>query len=186
MIIKEYIQKYIDKDFDEELPFSIENKSVGKSYVITDFGQTESKVYFIQKGIVKVEIDSPTEIKILDFFFAPSFCSAYSSLLNQKESDVRIKTVTECDLEIIRFSELQLAYAHSLIANKLGRVATEKLYARRVHREKTLFTKGAKETYAELIEKYPEFLEHIPLKDIAKYLGITPESLSRIRKSLIS
>ena len=104
----------------------------------------------------------------------------------KRPSDVRITTLTSCNLAIIEYSDLRLAYQHSLIANKLGRIATEKLYIRRVEREKMLFTKGAKDAYSELLEKYPEFLEHITLKDIAKYLGITPESLSRIRKSLIS
>lgn len=186
MTVKGFIRKYIDKNFNGELPFPTVNKSVGKSYILTDFDQVESKMYFVQSGIIKVEVNSPKEIKILDFFFAPSFCSSYSSLLNKTASDVRITTVTECDLEIIDFSDLQIAYAHSLVANKLGRIATEKLYVRRVRREKMILTRGAKENYAELIEKYPEFLKSIPLKDIAKYLGIAPESLSRIRKSLIS
>ena len=186
MTIKEYIKKHIDESFEEELPFFTVHKTVRKSYVLTNFGQLESKVYFIKNGIVQVEIESTKEIKILDFFFKHSFCSSYSSFLNKTESDVRIKAVTDCDLEIINFSDLQTAYEHSLIANKLGRVATERLFARRVHREKMLLTKGTEENYLSLIKKYPEVAMHIPLKDIAKYLGVTPESLSRIRKRLIS
>ncbi|MEO0725207.1 MAG: hypothetical protein AAFZ63_11740 [Bacteroidota bacterium] len=87
MTVKDYIQKYIDKDFDEDLPFVSKSKSVSKSVIITDFGQVESKIYFIKSGIIKVEIEGLKETKILDFFFSPSFCSSYSSLLNNAKSD---------------------------------------------------------------------------------------------------
>ena len=186
MTIREFIIANIDTDFDEELPFSTFDRSVKKSDIITDYGQMETKAYFIKSGIVQVELASQKEVKILDFFFKNSFCFSYSSFINKTVSDVRIKAITDCELEFIEIADLQAAYQHSLIINKLGRIVTERLYAKRVQREKMLLTKGSKENYLFLIDKYPEVVQHIPLKDIAKYLGITPESLSRIRKSIIS
>ncbi|WKN43510.1 Crp/Fnr family transcriptional regulator [Tunicatimonas pelagia] len=186
MKIEEYIKNNVDKRFDGNLPFKTVNKTVKKKSILTNFGQFESKVYFLNKGIIQVEIDSSKEIRILDFFFENSFFSSYSSLLNQTASDVRIRAITECDIEIIEYADLQQSYESSLIANKLGRFETEKLYLKRVLREKMLLTENAKDNYLLLTTKYPEVIKRIPLKDIAKYLGITPESLSRIRKTLIS
>jgi len=137
-------------------------------------------------GIVLLKIEQKKENRILDFFFSNSFFASYSSLLLNKPSDVRISAFENCVLEVINYDDLKKAYNHSLVANKLGRIETEKLYARKVKREKELLTKTAEQRYASLISNNPEILNKIPIKDISMYLGIQPESLSRIRKRLIS
>ena len=186
MDIRNYVKEHIDKKFDGELPFTTFRKSLDKDEIITDIGNHESKVYFLQKGIVKVEIESAEGIKILDFFFENSFFASYTSLLNRKPSDVRIKTSTKCELEYIEYADLLDAYDTTLLANKLGRYETEKLYLRRVQREKQLLTQKAQENYMALLRTNPNVIQQIPVKEIARFLGITPESLSRIRKRIIS
>lgn len=186
MTIKEYIQLDIDPQFNGALPFNTYTQQVPKGYVFTDFQQIPTQVFFIQTGIIQVEIMAKGSIRIIDFFFAPSFFAAYSSLLTKQPSDVRIKAVVDCQVEWLNYSELQSAYEYSLIANKLGRIATQRLYLKRVLKEKQLLTQTAEDNYRALIQQYPEVLQQIPLKEISKYLGITPESLSRIRKRIIS
>lgn len=186
MTIKEYIKKNIDPNFDDILPFEISEKVVKKGFLLTDYQQIERNIYFIKEGIVEVSILEKGEEKILDFFFENSFFASYSSLLTSFPSDVSIKAYTNCTLEIIEYSELKKAYSHSLIANKLGRIETEKLYYKRVLREKELLTKTAEERYVSLLTHYPKIIEKIAVKDISRYLGIQPESLSRIRKKVIS
>lgn len=186
MNVRDYIMKNIDSNFEGELPFRIGHKEVKAGYIFTDFNQKAQNVYFLKTGIVQIEILRDEELKILDFFFKDAFFASYSSLLTHLPSDVCIKAITDCTVEIINYQELKMAYSDSLIANKLGRSETEKLYLRRVMREKQLFTQTAQQNYQSLIEQYPEVIQHIPLKDIAKYLGITPESLSRIRKKIMT
>lgn len=184
MKLIQYIHTHIDPKFTGELPFSVHKKQVPKGYVFTDFEEIASKVYFLAEGIAQVEILSKDEIRILDFFFPGSFFASYTSLLTKLPSDVRIRSIMDCEVEIIDYTELKKSYEFSLLANQFGRIETEKLYLRRVQREKQLLTQNAQEHYLELLKKYPQILRHIPLKDISKYLGITPESLSRIRKRI--
>ncbi|WP_108803195.1 Crp/Fnr family transcriptional regulator [Aquimarina sp. Aq107] len=186
MELKEYIIVNIDATFDGNLPFKSYKKKVKKGSVFTHFEQLEKKVYFLNEGIVQVEIKSKSEIKILDFFFKNSFFASYSSLLSNSPSDVCITAFTDCEVEIIEYQDLMAAYDSSLLANKLGRIETEKLYLRKVQREKELLTKTAEERYILLLSNHPQIIEQIPIKDISKYLGIQPESLSRIRKKIIS
>jgi len=68
----------------------------------------------------------------------------------------------------------------------LGRIETEKLYLKKVQREKALLTKTAEERYLSLLNTHPEIIQQISIRDISKYLGIQPESLSRIRKKIFS
>jgi hypothetical protein len=74
----------------------------------------------------------------------------------------------------------------SLISNQLSLHVAQQLFLSRARREKDFLTLSAEERYRTLFEKDPDVLKHIPVNKIAKYLGIQPESLSRIRKAMIS
>ncbi|HAA11056.1 MAG TPA: Crp/Fnr family transcriptional regulator [Cytophagales bacterium] len=166
----------------EALPFSVERRSFEKGTVLTDFGQRESSVYFILSGTIITSLQFREEERILDFHFAPSFCASLSSLLTQTPSDTRLTCYQACEVEIIHYAELKASYRTSLLANQLGRVATEGLFLERVKREKDLLTKTAEERYRSLLDKNPTLVQKIPVKELSKYLGIRPESLSRIRR----
>ncbi len=71
-----------------------------------------------------------------------------------------------------------------MLANKLGRIVAEHYYINKTKREKDFLTKSATERYLELVNTRPELVQQIPVHFIAKYLGIKPESLSRIRKEI--
>jgi len=187
MNIVEYIQKHIDNSFcEEDLPFDVSKGKLKKGAIICDYNQIESKVYFLQRGIVQANIENPNgEIRIVDFFFQDDFFCSYTSLLNASPSDVQMIATTDCDVEIVSAEELAQAYGHSLMANQLGRKETEKLYLRKVRREKELLTLTGEERYLKLITLHPEITNQISIGSIAKYLGIHPESLSRIRRNLV-
>lgn len=186
MTLQEYIIKNLDSEFEGNLPFEFYSKKFKKGSVFTEFEQIEKNAYFLNRGIVQVEIKAKNELRILDFFFEDSFFSSYSSLLSNTRSDVRISALTDCAVDVIEYKALQKAYDYSLLANKLGRLETEKLYFKKVQREKALLTKTAEERYLSLLNTHPEIIEQISIRDISKYLGIQPESLSRIRKKIFS
>jgi CRP-like cAMP-binding protein len=126
------------------------------------------------------------EERILDFIFENNFFGAYTSLLTNQPSDVQLITLAKTKVEILDYNDLQNAYKTSLLANQLGRYVTERLYLNNTKREKDFLTKTAEQRYRELLEKRPDIISSIPVNKIAKYLGIHPESLSRIRKSIFS
>lgn len=187
MQITDYIRANVDSNFKEdELPFEVIEKQFLKKSVLTDYGSFENKIYFLKEGIIQVLINHQEEERILDFFFPFSFFCSYSSLLKAVPSDVKILALTDCTVDMIRHENLLDAYNSSLIANKLGRIVTENLYLRKVKREKDLLTKSAEVRYNELLKHQPEIIREIPINKISQYLGIRPESLSRIRKNVIS
>jgi len=173
-------------DFDGVLPYPVSTMTIQKGKVLTDFNQVESSVYFLNSGVVEIEIQSYQTFKTIDFFFAGEFVCAYSSFLTQKPSDVRVVALTNCEAEVVRFSDLQNAYTKSLLANFMGRIMNEQAYLRKAQRVKDFLTKTAEERYFELLKYHPDYIIQIPVYKIARYLGIHPESLSRIRKKMIS
>ncbi|MEP2025573.1 MAG: Crp/Fnr family transcriptional regulator [Reichenbachiella sp.] len=183
MSISQYIRQFVDPNFDDEqLPFSTKEYTFFKGQVITRCGEVEKKIYFLNSGISYLIVPHNGERRVLDFFFPGDFFCSYTSLLKQVPSDVEILALTESQVLIIDGPELDDIYNTSLLANKLGRVATEHLFLKKVQREKELLTLTAEERYEKMLNKNPAIIAQIPLKIIAQYLGIQPESLSRIRR----
>jgi CRP-like cAMP-binding protein len=168
-----------------QFPIVLKNQTFKKRSVITDYGQIERKLYFINSGVVELTMLHDGEEKIIDFFFQDCFVCAYTSFLKQEASDIRITALSECHTEVMQYADVQEAYKTSLLFNKIGRILTEQIYIIKTKREKDFLTKSGQERYMELIAKRPDMLKTIPINKIAKYLGLRPESLSRIRKSLI-
>src|SRR5262245_27759466 len=131
-LLKENISSY------EELPFPVHKKTFKKKTILTRYGQVESNTYFINAGIIELKIKSYTSEKILDFFFAHEMVACFTSFLLQQPSDAEMTTLTDCELEVISYHDLQNAYKTSLQTNQLGRMLTEHAYLRKAQREKDL------------------------------------------------
>ncbi|RYD58165.1 MAG: Crp/Fnr family transcriptional regulator [Sphingobacteriales bacterium] len=186
MTIREYMNENLGTTYslDEELPFCIKRKTFKKGEIITPYDKVESCVYFLKSGIVEFTIEWADEEKIIDFYLPGNFIAAYTSFLTQQASDVQIRALADCETEIITYQELQQAYTTSVAANRMGRFATEAAYLSKVKREKDFLTKTAEERYVDMLEYRPELIAMLPINKIARYLGIHPESLSRIRRKI--
>jgi CRP/FNR family transcriptional regulator, anaerobic regulatory protein len=184
--IKKFISNHIDPSYNEndELTFTIKLLDIEKNKILTPLNSIEQRAFLLVSGICKISMFTNGEERILEFFFPGSFFSSYTSFLTQTTSQVEVSTLTDCSVEIIEYTDIQNAYKTSLLANKLGRIVTEKYYIQKTKREKDFLTKTAKERYLELMDLRPELVQQIPVTMIAKYLGIQPESLSRIRKEI--
>lgn len=171
---------------ENQIPFSLNKVNYEKGEVITNYGQIENRFYFINKGIVEIKIKSYATEKIIDFFFENEMTYAETSFLIQIPSDVQVIATTDCEMQIVRREELMEAYEHSIDANKFGRIVTEGGYIRKSNREKDFLSKTAEERYIKMFSSHVQYLSQIPVNKIAKYLGILPESLSRIRSKINS
>lgn len=170
----------------DELPYLVNRKFYKKNTVLTKYGDVERNVYFINQGVIELKIQSYASDRFLDFYFPNEITTCYTSFLNQAPSDTEMTTLTDCELEVIAYDNIQAAYQTSLKANQFGRIVTEHAYRQKAKREKDLLSKTAEERYAELLEMHKEYVAKIPVNKIAGYLGIHPESLSRIRKKMNS
>jgi CRP-like cAMP-binding protein len=85
----------------------------------------------------------------------------------------------------LSFQNLTELYNESSKFEKLGRILAEKNYLCVLDRTLTMQTKTAKEKYLDFLDNYdPKIVQRVPQHQIASFLGIAPESLSRIRKEL--
>jgi CRP-like cAMP-binding protein len=185
MNLLEFINVNLKTNFKgyHELPFNVTKKAFRKGDIITGYGQVERGAYFLISGLIEITVLKDMDEKIVEFFSPGCFFGSYTSFLTQQPSDAQVTALSDCAVEVIDYDELQTAYKTSLVANQLGRLATESVFIINTRREKDFLTKSAQERYGELLLKRPELIKQVPVNKIAKYLGIHPESLSRLRKN---
>jgi CRP-like cAMP-binding protein len=85
-------------------------------------------------------------------------------------------------LEITR-EKLLAVYDQYPVWDRFGRKYLEQLFLYKEAREAALLTQSARERYEDLLKNQPHLLARLPLKYISSYLGVKPESLSRLRKN---
>lgn len=178
----------IDAD-NPEVPQMIEHfeyKAVPRKEFFLREGEQERFIYFLVKGAVKVALTHDGDENILDFWFDNSFFSSYSSLLTKSPSRVFVQALADTEVLRIDADIIARRYDTSLFTNKVGRIMAEQLFLRKTQREIDFLTKSATERYSDLLARSPDVVNRIPVHLIASYLGIRPESLSRIRRELFS
>lgn len=152
-----------------------------KGDTLIQAGQIEHGIYFIYDGIVRSFVKNQDREISTDFGFKNQFTSSISSFLTQQPSQYTVDTLAPTQLILITHSNLNWMYENFIEINVIGRNVMESLLMNKMQREINLLTLSASERYNKMITHRPKLIENIPLKHLASYLGITSESLSRIR-----
>jgi CRP-like cAMP-binding protein len=183
--IRKYIENITEIN-DEDWEFfssKLQKKRYLKKSIITEIGEVENHISFIEKGIVRLLIPKKEEDEITyGFSFENEFISVYDSFLTQSPSQYKLETLVETSLLSITYSDLQKVYKHTKIGNLIGRLVAERLFIIKSNRALSLLNDSAEKRYLNLFTERPNLIKKIPLKYIASYIGVTPQSLSRIRK----
>jgi CRP-like cAMP-binding protein len=155
-----------------------------KQAIISAAGHTEQYLYFLEQGLVRIFTEQAEREITFDFAFGGDFFSAYSSFLTRTPADFSIQTLAPSLTYRIHYDQLQEVYQTSPGGQAIGRQFAEKLFIRKARRELELLRTSAEQRYLKLLQEQPMYLQHIPLKYLASFLGITPQALSRIRKRI--
>lgn len=153
-----------------------------KEHILMRADKVETSIYFIKKGIVRayaIPVDSE-----ITFWFGEEGQPILSmrSYVESKKGYENIELLEDCELYELKIDALNNLYNQDIhIANwgrRLAEIELLKIESRLISTE----LRSAKERYDELIANSSSLIQRVPLKHIASYLGITPVSLSRIRK----
>jgi CRP-like cAMP-binding protein len=149
-------------------------------------GQVCKQVGFLNEGVLRVYymVDGKEMTSYFNSGHRNPIVSAFYSFLSTQPSLESIHALEDSELIVIDYESLEQLYDKSPIFQKLGRMMAEQNYLASVLRIYSLQHKPAQERYEELLRKYKHVIHLIPLHHIASYLGITPESLSRIRAGI--
>lgn len=155
-----------------------------KKTIILERGKTEKHLSFIEKGIVRLNIPKLDYDFTFAFAFENSFVSAYDSFLTQTPAIYNVEAISDCVLWQISIADLHAIYDSTQMGDRIGRKIAENIYLKKMKREISLLEDTAKKRYLDLMQEQPHLMQHIPLKYLASYIGVRPQSLSRIRKEI--
>jgi CRP/FNR family transcriptional regulator, anaerobic regulatory protein len=161
----------------------LELKEFKKRAHLLEEGNVENYVYYVVEGIIRNYCSKDGDEISLDFFFAGNFTNSYMSFLTREKSIVSVQALTDVKIVRIHYDNLQILYASSLAFSAIGRILTEGQYIKRTKRELSFITKTARERYEDVRRENPELIQNIPQKYLSTFLGISPETLSRLRSS---
>lgn len=159
----------------------LEYQEVKKNACLTKEEEIEDSIYFILKGAIIVYVVNGDKEVVTNFRFENEFTSSLTSFLLQQPSQYYLKTMTDSTFLVLKREKLYWLYENYLDINTLGRVVMERLLIDKRQRELDFLTLNAEERYKKLLDENPEYVQNIQLKQLASFLGIAPESLSRIR-----
>lgn len=163
-------------------------ESSGKSIVLSKgdmlcrAGDVEKHLYYIRSGALRAFYQSEFEEHTIRLGYEGNFFNSLSSFLTGKASEFYISALRKTELKSISKAELeQLTLADE--ESKLQYIRLlEDLFSQQMEREIDLLIESPSERLERVLKRSPELFKHIPLKYIANYLRMTPETLSRIRK----
>ena len=112
--------------------------------------------------------------------------STYANYINKTSSNEFVESITDCELLRITNEDLTALTSKSEAMKDFSIVVLQESGLYNENRARELATLTAEQRYRKLIENYPEILHNVPIQYIASFLGMKPESLSRIRKKIIS
>ena len=124
--------------------------------------------------------------KIIEFYAENSFVSAFTSFITQEITDWNIQAIEDSEIIIIPKYFLDDLYKRDNCWAIFGLRIFEKQTLKKCNREKSLLVNSATERYLIFRKQYKNIENRLSLNQIALYLGIQPESLSRIRKVLLT
>jgi CRP-like cAMP-binding protein len=188
-MLAEIFKKSFDKYFNapivawEEFAEYCEPITFNKDQIIKPQGTIEKYFYFILKGSAGIFLWKENNFVCLDFAFDNSFCGDYMSLLTEKPTELEVAALEQS--EMVRISKENFYYLNrKSIGQIIMQISAETSFVEKQQQQIELLTKTAEERYKILLERFPEIHQRIAQKHIASYLGITPQSLSRIRNAL--
>jgi CRP-like cAMP-binding protein len=155
-----------------------------KGEFLISAGQTCKSFSFIHEGTFSFLILNDEGEHVKDFSGSNKFITSYASFITQTPSQIFIRAEEKATLTQWSFDTYQQLLHSSEHWKQFALKIANYLYLRKEKREISLLTETAEQRYLNMLKEFPHIIQHVPQYLIASYLGIRPQSLSRIRNQI--
>lgn len=173
--VSDYAAKLIAENF--------EYKVIPQNTLTLKEGKINSDYIFLENGYMRSFVLDTNGNEVTTNIFKPKqIVFEVGSYFLRKPSNESIETITDCNVWVGIYESFQHLF-HSLPEfREFGRAILVKGFIAYKERTIAMITQKAELRYEQLLKDNPDIFQHVPLKFIASYLGVTDSSLSRIRK----
>lgn len=146
-------------------------------------GVVDTNIYFIQDGSLRVFVYDGDEERTIRFGYKNNILVSLDSFLTEKPSEFVIQAIKKSTVYIIPKAGFMQFIQQDENHLRLWISILEDLVIQQIEREKDLLTSSPKERFERVMKRSPQLFQEIPNRHIANYLRMTPETLSRLKKS---
>ncbi len=147
--------------------------------------ELSKQIGFLTKGVIRAFYRNHEGLEYnKHFFISNNMVGAYSSLITHKKNKINLQCLTDCQLWVADYKEIQKLYDLFPEFERFGRRFAELFFVNKEQRELEIVLLNADERYLIFQKEYPELEQLIPQYHIASYLGISATQLSRIRRKI--
>lgn len=156
-------------------------KEFQRNEILLEAGQISNSVFYISSGLCKACVNQDGKEINTEFYFENDFASNIKSLTQSAKSDYFIKAVEKS--VVVQFDKTKLleAYSQSQQIESFGRKILEICMAKHEEHANNFKLLTPRQRFENLVTKRPDFLQRVSLTQTASYLGISRETLSRLR-----
>ena len=146
-------------------------------------GSIDTNLYFVKNGSLRIFVIEEYEEHTIRFGYKNSFLVSLDSFISEKPSEYYIQAIKKSTLSVIEKKVLKNLIESSSELQENWNEILERLILQQLERERDILTSSPFKRYQRVLERSPQLFQEIPSKYIASYLRMTPETLSRIKKS---
>ena len=165
---------------------TLEVKKYPKGALLLAEGQISKAFFFNLSGMVRLFYLKDGVEKTTYFYPEATFISAYESFIRQSPAKFSFQAVEETEVVVISQEAAASLLAFSPKMEALARIAMEEELMANQKIIESLLTLSPEQRYDQLLRENPGIFQRVPQIHIASYLGVQPESLSRIKKRWLS
>lgn len=187
-IINNYFKSLfpIENDVVEKITATFCEFELDKNQILIDQNTISTKTYFLEKGYVRsYTLNEDNEEVTTNIFYAPCFVNDFLSFFRKEPTKEVYQTISTCSFWETSLENVQNNFHNIPDFREFSRLLFVINYYKLNDRVIALTSQKAETRYLNLLQKNPDIFQHVPLKIISSYLGITNSSLSRIRKEIV-
>ncbi len=184
--LKKFISQYVslsDEELDD-IASRFKSRTIKKNNYLLRQGETCKDLVVVQKGCLRLYyLQDDIEISVW-FAFSQSSAIEMYSFISERPSNYFLQATEDSEVLYLPKTELNKLYKSQPKMQEMMRHFWEDVILNLLERFTALQTDSAEKRYRDLLKK-PAYLDSIPQKYLASFIGVTPTSLSRIRKKII-
>ncbi len=185
----DFLQKRAALSREEAVAFAARwsvQRQLKRGDYLCSIGKMEQHVWFIAEGLLRIYYPTDAEEVCVGFSYEDTVVSSFPSFIRQQPSTFSIQALEKCTALGITRTDLYAAIDTWPAVAKLWSGLLEQVVTGLIEREIEISTTTPEQRYRNLLRRAPYLFQRVPLKYIATYLRIKPETLSRVRRTGIS
>jgi len=158
-------------------------KTLARNEYLTVKGNTDTNWYYVISGSLRIYFEDEFEEQIIRLAYTNNLIAALDSFISEQPTTLYIQAIKKCKLKVLsKENLLQLLEKEPELMLVWQQIQSQLIY-QQMEREIDILTYSPLKRYQRVLKRSPQLFQEIPSKYIASYLRMSPETLSRLKKS---